>query len=618
LDDSESVSNLRQCLAAGVGFHTADLTRPERSLVEDAFRCGEARVLVATTTIAMGVNLPCDVVIISDTSRPSLGRNGWERQDISVAEYRNASGRAGRLGKRTAGEAVLVAHSAVERRQLVNAYLLGRVAPIQSQIPKRPFADIVFELICAHLADTEDALVDFLTATFAYQTFYDGRGGGLSEVRSAIADAVRACDEHGLLVRDGERLGPSAMARVLGAAGLSLASAVRLTSFLERSARVDSSRQDLIFEIASSEQVGDRPWPLRKWNVEIPPRPDQIPDGADCGPGSQLATTLAKSSASSEENKALIRAKCLIDWMDGTEERTISNTFQDMGVTSARMRDLGKNAAWLFDTLADAAEVSGAATAFVDRIRALSLEARYGLPSDLAPLARLRVAGLSRKHLLRLKQAELWDPATILDAPDKDFDGLITPRQLERLRLAIESATQESLQRKRTGQVARAEQDDIPTALINDLYTASGQNLEQAVTDALVHVGLPAVRVMVQLRGEEDIQVTHGDGTVSISVTASADGTKPITWNKAKEILGAGVGFNPVNYVCIGRPGFHQLAESNAAGIARETGSRSLLLIPIPVLAEAVVRIGSGVFNVQKFGGLLAHGSGVLAEGDLT
>jgi helicase len=142
LDDSDAVNELRLGLSSGVAFHNADLTHPERRLVEEAFRSGHARALVATTTLAMGVNLPSDVVVVADSTRHVPARAGWSLRNVSVAEYRNAAGRAGRLGQRTAGYAVLVAESEIEQRQLVYAYLLGHVEPVQSQIPKRPFADV--------------------------------------------------------------------------------------------------------------------------------------------------------------------------------------------------------------------------------------------------------------------------------------------------------------------------------------------------------------------------------------------------------------------------------------------------------------------------------------------
>jgi helicase len=63
-DLSTSSQVLRSCLAGGVGFHNSDLDRDERAALEKAFRDKESdlRVLVSTTTLAMGINTPAEAV----------------------------------------------------------------------------------------------------------------------------------------------------------------------------------------------------------------------------------------------------------------------------------------------------------------------------------------------------------------------------------------------------------------------------------------------------------------------------------------------------------------------------------------------------------------------------
>ncbi|MFI1505679.1 DEAD/DEAH box helicase [Streptomyces sp. NPDC020597] len=616
LDDSDAVNDLGLCLSAKVGYHTADLTHPERRLVEEAFRSGEVRVLVATTTLAMGVNLPSDVVIVGDTTRHVPAKVGWSLQNISVAEYRNAAGRAGRLGQSSAGFSVLIAEHDAEMRQLVNAYLLGHIEPIESQIPKRPFADVVFEAICAGTAQTEDELINFLASTFAYTTFYETVGGGFEELRRAVTEAVTYCVSSDLVIKEEIHLHPTPMAKIFGAAGISISSASRLAATLKQAEATQLTDADIVFDVTSCTEVGDRPWVRRRYGVDVDPRPQHSPAASASSPGSNLAVTLGRRALTPDDRKSLIRAKCLLDWMAGKPQRAISSDFRDMGAAASRVRDLGKYAAWLLDTLAQAAEVRGVSEALADKFRALALAARYGLPAELAPLARLRVAGVSREHLLKLftnpSGKRLHEPETFLEASDDDFEGLLTPAQVARLRNAIVSELEDSLRRKQAGHVARSEQAGTPRKIVEDLYTAKGEGLEQAITDALNHIGVSATRIMRQPHGEEDIRVTHPDGTIIVSVTASQHDTRLIKWNKAKEILGAGTGLNPINYVCVGRPGFDALAERSAQNIAREAGARSISLIPIPVLAELVVRVDEGLETPEQLADLLARHRGVM------
>jgi hypothetical protein len=111
--------------------------------------------------------------------------------------------------------------------------------------------------------------------------------------------------------------------------------------------------------------------------------------------------------------------------------------------------------------------------------------------------------------------------------------------------------------------------------------------------------------------------LSHPDGMIVASVTASKDEGKRISWNKAREVLGTGAGMNPINYVCIGRPGFHSLAERKAEEIAREEGGRRLLLMPVDVIAEAVVRVREEALEPVALADLLARAKGLLTLRDL-
>lgn len=58
---------LNTLLVSGVGVHHAGLERETRLEVESLFRQGSIRILVATQTLAVGVNLPADCVVIYGT-----------------------------------------------------------------------------------------------------------------------------------------------------------------------------------------------------------------------------------------------------------------------------------------------------------------------------------------------------------------------------------------------------------------------------------------------------------------------------------------------------------------------------------------------------------------------
>ena len=70
-DPSIASGDLRRCLAGGVAFHISDLDRDERRVIEDSFRAPDSaiRVVVATTTLAQGVNMPAETVVMPELHR---------------------------------------------------------------------------------------------------------------------------------------------------------------------------------------------------------------------------------------------------------------------------------------------------------------------------------------------------------------------------------------------------------------------------------------------------------------------------------------------------------------------------------------------------------------------
>ncbi|KAF2643541.1 P-loop containing nucleoside triphosphate hydrolase protein [Massarina eburnea CBS 473.64] len=83
---------LRECTASGVAFHHAGVESECRIAIEKAFLNNEIGVICCTSTLAVGVNLPCHMVIIKNTMR-------YENnvlQEYSDIEIMQMLGRAGR------------------------------------------------------------------------------------------------------------------------------------------------------------------------------------------------------------------------------------------------------------------------------------------------------------------------------------------------------------------------------------------------------------------------------------------------------------------------------------------------------------------------------------------
>lgn len=99
-------SYLADCISSTL--HHSNLIPEERVVSEDYFTSKDGvPVMVATPTIAQGINLPADVVLIAGSSR--FDKRKQMREQIDAHEILNAAGRAGRAGFRSHGTAILIA-----------------------------------------------------------------------------------------------------------------------------------------------------------------------------------------------------------------------------------------------------------------------------------------------------------------------------------------------------------------------------------------------------------------------------------------------------------------------------------------------------------------------------
>ena len=162
---NESIANL---VKNGVAFHHAGLVSFHRKLIENLFRMGQIKVLVATPTLAFGVNLPARTVIINDYRRWTPGYGNYP---IPVLDYKQMAGRAGRPKYDKVGEAILVSKTSEEADFLMDTYLLSDTEKIWSKLAvEKIMRAHVLSTIASGFANTQTGVYDFFSKTFyAYQ-----------------------------------------------------------------------------------------------------------------------------------------------------------------------------------------------------------------------------------------------------------------------------------------------------------------------------------------------------------------------------------------------------------------------------------------------------------------
>lgn len=171
IEENDNISqNLKNLILDGVAFHHAGLSYTSRKIIEDEFRKGNIKVISSTTTLGAGVNVPARRVVINEISRyePLLGYS----QELSVNEYKQLAGRAGRPKYDPIGEAILIAKGNYDEDYLMKNYILADYEPVQSQIKdEKNLRSHILSIIANNVANNETELKEILGLTFASVNF---------------------------------------------------------------------------------------------------------------------------------------------------------------------------------------------------------------------------------------------------------------------------------------------------------------------------------------------------------------------------------------------------------------------------------------------------------------
>ncbi len=168
LEPTQPCKKLAEYVSCGVAFHHSGVIPLQRKLVEDAFRTHKIKLVVATLTLAMGLDLPSQRVIIRDWWRyePDLGI-----RPIPVIEVRQMAGEAGRPGLDKCGEAIFIARNEKGKKYLMENYITKGPERVDSQLAHEfVLRSHILASIAGTPVITREELMDFLKNTFsAYQ-----------------------------------------------------------------------------------------------------------------------------------------------------------------------------------------------------------------------------------------------------------------------------------------------------------------------------------------------------------------------------------------------------------------------------------------------------------------
>ncbi|PRW32956.1 activating signal cointegrator 1 complex subunit 3 isoform B [Chlorella sorokiniana] len=177
-------ASLRHTLQFGIGLHHAGLPDSDREVVERLYVEGKIQVLVATSTLAWGVNTPAHLVIIKGTEFYDAPTKRYV--DYPITDVLQMMGRAGRPQFDRHGVAVIMVH---EPKKSFYKKFLYEPFPVESSLPEQLADHFNAEVVAGTIKSQQDA-VDYLTWTFFIRRLL--QNPSYYDLESTDAEAVSA------------------------------------------------------------------------------------------------------------------------------------------------------------------------------------------------------------------------------------------------------------------------------------------------------------------------------------------------------------------------------------------------------------------------------------------
>jgi helicase len=375
--------HLAQLVQQGVAFHHAGLGGSHRRIIENVFREGKIKVLTATPTLAFGVNLPARMVIVQDYRRYEPGYGYYP---ITVLEYKQMAGRAGRPKYDKVGEAILLAKTDDERDYLFESYVLAQPEKLWSKLAvERILRGHVLATVAADFAHTEQGIYDFFGKTF-YAFQYDPRA-----IKNVVARILKFLYDEEMIDVRGEKVFATKFGRRVSELYIDPVSGVIIRNALRRKA-------PLITDISFLHMIAHTPdmFPrLRPYSSEI----DELALFVDQHQSEFMVEVPSQweDSLAYEEFLGETKLACVLKaWIEELSEDQMIERFR---VQPGDLYRLIETAKWLLHASRELAVLFGQKD-LLSHLTELVERMDKGVKKELLPLVRLEGVGRVRARVL--------------------------------------------------------------------------------------------------------------------------------------------------------------------------------------------------------------------------
>ncbi|MES2659490.1 MAG: DEAD/DEAH box helicase [Verrucomicrobiota bacterium] len=424
-DPSATSHRLRDAFGGGVAFHTSDLTREERQVVERSFRdqAGRLKVLVATSTVAAGVNTPASTVVIVETAFP-----GAEPQPYTVAQYKNMAGRAGRLGFETQGKAIVLADTGIERQRLFRTYVQGTPEAISSSFDASNPGTWVIRLLAQVGEIPRSSVIDLIANTYGGYLAISRDQRWREKMSIDLGYLLDRMIGQGLIKQNGDDLQLTMLGRACGESSLTLESSLRLVQVVRQSAPEQVSPLSLLPVVELLQESDSRYTPQTRWGE------GKWESALVMRLGRNVAVLLRTGARDDKAYYARCkRAMIVQDWIEGVPIAEIENSFTSnffSRVNPGDIRGFADGCRHLLESAVRIATIVSGQEIDGSNLEILLKRLEVGIPEELLDLSSLRLS-LNRGELLALWNGGVSSLESASKATEEALVGLLGPRGIQ-------------------------------------------------------------------------------------------------------------------------------------------------------------------------------------------
>ena len=415
-EPTEGSNSLQTSAERRIASHTADLTSQERQVIEQGFIDGSFDVCFATSTLAAGVNFPFKTVLFSKLTYAYGNRQGTR---ITRNDYRNMSGRAGRLGLHDSGHSVLLPRNAPER-SYANRLVLPENDRIDSQLAQLSMRRTVLVLLAAGVASTMQQLKTFFENTYYWHRILEQNPAQLAALVKPATEAVTWLVGAKFLEHHDDSYVVTPLGQATARSGLLPMTAEAFVVLLDEhrpdlETKFNEILGGLIHWICSSREFAEEtasrflPYPLG----------GTTPSSATFVAGQKLFIPLDRA------NSQLCQCvHAMILFLEGVAERKI---FRFTGISSGNVHRLALDLSWMLDGLHGIAAVPDlrCPQQVGNQLGMLARRVRWGAPAEALDIIRVaeraRVPGFGRQRTMKVLES---GATTFEDIENLGVDGL--------------------------------------------------------------------------------------------------------------------------------------------------------------------------------------------------